>query len=626
MPSRSLQLLKHKNPSLFKKVSEVERAELKVCKARDGQDNLVDERVFPPLYHHSGYSPKKETQRWLNTSKYETHQVLYVYGLGLAYIFDELETHLKNKDNYLVFLEDDIQVILAFLNHPRSFHILEHSQVKLYFIGADRIEEECLKLSQYFIGLTFSCVALPFYERVKFSQFCYLRKYISYYGASINYSCQELLMHGETYFQNFYANWMHMSPLLEPDGLRGKFKGIPAIICGAGPSLEKNYQLLSSLRNKALLFAGGSSMVFLSKRGIKSHLGGSVDPNIAQYQRVLMQSEFELPIYFKPRVCSKAMKLIHGKRLFIGNSSVYPISNWLQKQLSVSGGYVYQEGVNVIHLLIDIAKNLGCNPIMLVGMDLAYTGMQSYVGGIIEEHRTHVSKTMITKQHGLNDNAFLKQSVYGKQEYTLWKWVEEAKYIADYAQENPELQFVNCTEGGLGIDGIEHRPLKEASKDYLSKNYDLSSLLHQELSLLNQHRNIAEEVEKKISSIYISLVKVKEICGDIERLLENQIGELKKRKLGKLESLAKKMMERENSLSHEVAFKEIVEPVGRVKSKMLQRNLDSIDLDSSLSDCDKKQRKWELLFEKTQFYKETAEVNLGYITKELKMQEVGKRE
>ena len=45
MPSRSLQLLKHKNPSLFKKVSEVERAELKVCKARDGQDNLVDERV-----------------------------------------------------------------------------------------------------------------------------------------------------------------------------------------------------------------------------------------------------------------------------------------------------------------------------------------------------------------------------------------------------------------------------------------------------------------------------------------------------------------------------------------------------------------------------------------------------
>ena len=151
-------------------------------------------------------------------------------------------------------------------------------------------------------------------------------------------------------------------------------------------------------------------------------------------------------------------------------------------------------------------------------------------------------------------------------------------------------------------------------------------MLHQELSLLNQHRNIAEKVEKKISSIYTSLLKVKEICGDIERLLESQIGELKKRKLGKLESLAKKMMERENSLSHEVAFKEIVEPVGRVKSKMLQRNLDSIDLDSSLSDCDKKQRKWELLFEKIQFYKETAEVNLGYITKELKMQEVGKRE
>lgn len=623
MSDRSLQLLKHKNLSLYKKVSQVKKTELKICKTRDGQDNLVDERVFPPFYYHSGYSPQKEAQRWLDTSKHETHQVLYVYGLGLAYIFDELEEHLKNKDNYLVFLEDDIQVVLSFLNHPRSYRILEHSQVKLHLVSSEGVQEECLKLSQYFIGLTFSCIALPFYERVKFSQFCELRKYISYYGASINYSCQELLMHGETYFQNFYSNWMHMSPFVEPDGLIGKFKGIPAIICGAGPSLEKNYHLLSSLKSKALLFAGGSSMVFLSKRGIKSHLGGSVDPNIAQYQRVLMQSEYELPIYFKPRVCSKAMRLIHGKRLFIGNSSVYPISNWLQKQLSVSGGHIYQEGMNVIHLLIDIAKNLGCNPIILVGMDLAYTGMQRYVGGVVEDYRTHVSKTMITKQHGLNDNAFLKESVYGQQEYTLWKWVEEAKYIANYAQENPEIQFINCTEGGLGINGIEHRSLKEASKSYLNRSYDLSSLLHQELSLLKQHSDITKQAEEKICLIYKSLLRVKELCEDMERVLDSQLEELKKRKLGKLESLAKKMVEKENLLKNEIAFKEVVEPVGRVKSKMLQRNLDSVDFDLSLPDCEKKQRRWELLFERTQFYKETSEISIEYISKELEMLAVG---
>lgn len=151
-------------------------------------------------------------------------------------------------------------------------------------------------------------------------------------------------------------------------GLKGAFRGIPALIVGAGPSLLENGHMIEKFQNKALIFAAGTALNVIET---EPHFGGFLDPR-APYRQFKMHPFSELPFCYQSRMNPDHFHLLHGERLCFPDSSCGAI-NWIQGEEEVFDG-----GWTVGNFLTEIAILMGCSPIFFIGMDFCYEKGQKY--------------------------------------------------------------------------------------------------------------------------------------------------------------------------------------------------------------------------------------------------------
>lgn len=80
--------------------AETDSRELILIKQQEGN--------FFPLYTND---PKGEAEQWFASLDLQGINVLYVYGVGLAYYYEAAKEWLRIPDHFLIFLEDDLEVI-----------------------------------------------------------------------------------------------------------------------------------------------------------------------------------------------------------------------------------------------------------------------------------------------------------------------------------------------------------------------------------------------------------------------------------------------------------------------------------------------------------------------------------
>lgn len=477
---KNLDLWAHRDPKMAVLLPYHECPELSFCKSKNSELNLrkISGKKFE--YYHSQQNPLAEAKKWFASLKLDQVKVLYVYGVGLGYPYRAAQKWLKGSaDRAIVFLEDDLGVIKSLLETENGSQILTDPQAHLYYFqDLQRSKDVFEKLYWNFIMTPISVTALDYYAKTKGEMFIQLHHKIFYDAAIKNALLDEYLQYGVAFFRNFYPNMLAMEGSYLGNNLFGKFKNIPAIICGAGPSLNKQLSLLHTLADKAIIFAGGSALNALNAVDFQPHFGGGIDPNSPQEERLRNNQAFEVPFFYRNRMFFGAFKLIHGPRLYIPGSGGYDIAAWFEENLGMHVPHI-EEGHNVVNFHLEIAHAMGCNPIIFVGMDLAFTGMKSYAKGVIDE--TSVNKNEILNPENFDDTALIKPDVYGNPIYTLWKWVAESDWIGEYAKTFPELTIVNGTEGGLGFPDVPNIPFKEAVHQYLHRSYDLKSRIHGEI-------------------------------------------------------------------------------------------------------------------------------------------------
>lgn len=149
--------------------------------------------------------------------------------------------------------------------------------------------------------------------------------------------------------------------------LKGAFKGVPALIVGAGPSLEKNGHLIKEFEQRALIFAGGSALNVI---GIEPHFAASIDKE-APYEQFKRHPYSETPFCYQSRMSTANYALVHGEKLLFPDSSSQAL-NWLYEEESLDGGWT------VGNFLTAVADILGCSPIIFVGMDFCYAEGRKY--------------------------------------------------------------------------------------------------------------------------------------------------------------------------------------------------------------------------------------------------------
>lgn len=242
------------------------------------------------------------------------------------------------------------------------------------------------------------------------------------------------------------------------ENLRGKFTGVPAVICGAGPSLEKSIEALRQVEGKALIFGGGSALGPLGRFQIPIHFAVSLDPN-PPVERFSRQIYFETPLFYEHQVAHTLLASHHGPRLALGDSGGFSLEQWLTEELGLSTSDV---GWNTATFATYIAALLGCNPIYFVGMDLCVYRESSYSVGV----------------EGLDDriNSIELRDRYGNPVTTRPDFLMGKKWLEEFAERHPHIEFYNASEGGLALKGIPYREL-----NLQRTPFDLQAWVHKEV-------------------------------------------------------------------------------------------------------------------------------------------------
>ena len=573
------------------------------------------------VFFHSLMDPLGEAKTWFNTLDLKGMEVILVYGVGLGYFYEAAKDWLRQNPNHaLVFIESQLPVIQRLFETERGKEMVHDQQVWIIPLEHKTFLED---LATNFVLKSYIFSALPLYEKIFAVEVERLKTKYAFYlslqaGITLEYSD-----HGRGFFSNFFRNAFSLPNAYLANKLFDKFQGVPAIICGAGPSLDKNVHQLEALSDRALIFAGGTAMNALNANGVIPHLGVGIDPNPAQFTRLIMNQAFEVPFLYRNRFLHEALEIIHGDHLYVTGSSGYDIAEWFEDKLGIQRNEV-SEGYNVLNFSVSLAAAMGCNPIILVGVDLAYTNGQSYASGIVH-HPLHNRKTFF-RTKSQDEELVSHTDLEGKPTLTLWKWVSESLWFTQFARTHPNALLINATEGGIGFAAIPNMTLEEVSK-LLKKQYDIKGMLSAEIHKAEvpptvNTENIRKIVKEMLESMKRSLEYSRIVYADFEEVEQK----LKEGKEVPENFISEKGFQALASLEDEPSYISILKIFSESYMTKFTRDFQRLKYDESLlTDQELKLKRARLNSSRYKFLIDTAKVHIRLMEKVIFDEEESKK-
>jgi hypothetical protein len=430
---------------------------------------------------------ESELLAWKNSLALENIDVLYVYGVGLGYSYEQVKSWLHTKkERKLLFFEEEASVLEALFKQKLGSEILSDRQVHLYYVASEEmwptLLEEC---TLQWMSDRIEWASLPSYfsgreKKVRALALSLLRK-----SATIHARVSESL-HYSLLMQNIATNLLSIPDAFHANKLKGKFKNIPAVICGAGSSLGDAVEFIKDLDQKALVFAGGSAITALSYYGIRPHIAMAVDPNEEEYSRLRTSSCFETPFIYSSRLHKDILPSSNMQLGYLCSNTGGIFEAWVHDKLGIHGESfaleLGDEALSVTTLAAAFAVELGCNPVIFCGVDLAYSNRQRYCKGVVNS--SSISVKELEKATKSIDRIVRRKNMEGLFVHTLVKWVMEASCLGEYAKKHPDTQFLNLSSKGLPIPKAASTTKEELLKGYCRHNYDLRGMLRAESEAL----------------------------------------------------------------------------------------------------------------------------------------------
>ncbi len=611
----NLSLLELANSKLAFQIRLTDSSELNWSKSKKGEYNLYREYNGQIYYYHSELDIRKETKEWFDSLNLDQVSVIFIYGLGLGYFYEAAKDWLReDPQRSLVFIEQDKSVLTFLLGTELATTLLNDTQVDFVFFESP---EDCKKdfgeLSWRYINTQFCFTALRLYKEFNSEQVERVKDTLVEAIIQRNAFIDEYYQYGVPFYRNFYPNLFQLPTTYDGTKLFGKFNQIPALICGAGPSLDKNQDLLKNFKDKALIFAGGSALSALIPKGIIPHFGAGIDPNQWQADRILVAKPYNLPFFYRNRLNHEGLLALNGPKLYLPGSGGYDTGQWVDEQLGIHGELL-DEGNNVVNLCVEIARVLGCNPIIFVGCDLAFEGEKIYSNQVIEQHQ--LTAEDLSNSIASEDAPVMRKDIYGEPIKTLWKWVIESTWISDYAKNHPDITFINASEAGIGFEGIPNMTLNSVSEQHLISTFPLIQKIEQACA----HASLAHISGERIEEILITL------RSSLEHIITNFDKLTNELKLLKADLISHKVPENtthnttitliEAEIEEECGFWAILDMFSQIFQFSHLKEIQNIEsLRSKFITVERSLMKIELQMKRLTYLKDAATVNIALINR-----------
>ena len=422
--------------------------------------------------------------------------VFVVFGMGMGHAARALR---ELSSQPVVVLEPDVGVLRTMLDHGPTdlggVHVVTSSQALMSAwvqIGQRYLDAIIVRTPGYPTAYSAELMALPnaiqeLFQRIGITQ--------NTYEARARVWVEDILANLPTIAGT--------SPFLS---LLGKYRGVPAFIVGAGPSLDQNVGLLAEARKKGIVFAVNSSGKALARNGVAPHVLACIES--MDSSKLLAELPFIDDVVRAFSLCAAPNILKTGKGPLLPMHELLPQFALPLEQLTGAPGVAVCGSVSTE--AFSMAHALGCSPIVLLGQDLAYTSGRTHASGSWwEDSRATASKETgemklewsdalkkVGHRHGSEPLTEIpawggEGVVYSGISFSgIRGWFESAASLLIEARS--ELRLVNATEGGGRIAGFEEERLEAVLRDL--PELDITA---QSLSAL------AVEADKAISAEHI---------------------------------------------------------------------------------------------------------------------------
>jgi hypothetical protein len=178
------------------------------------------------------------------------------------------------------------------------------------------------------------------------------------------------------YLLNSLANLAVIGRESNVASLDGLFGDRPAVIVGAGPSLDDNLPALAALQERAVIICADTALRPLRAGGVRPHIVVAVDPAPLNAEHLAgLEGLTDIWLAAEGSLDPSAFGSFEG-RTFVFKVSDHEPWPWL-RTAGCDRGLLRAWG-SVVTSAFDLALRMGCAPIVFAGLDLSYPVRRPY--------------------------------------------------------------------------------------------------------------------------------------------------------------------------------------------------------------------------------------------------------
>ncbi|WP_252235299.1 6-hydroxymethylpterin diphosphokinase MptE-like protein [Clostridium sp. ZS1] len=426
---------------------------MKKAKSLDGYYLYQIQKDDVEYYLANDIDYKKDIKNLIdNLDDLKFDSLIIIFGLDTGEYLKELEDTVCSNNKVIIFEPNE-----DIFNKNKDTILSENMSIVLF-------DEETIAsiIASIIGGDNFDNLyvhAFGNYEKVYKDEYKKLIEIIDakYYSVSGNitlaYRCKESFMRNSLQNLKVIKESSPLNSYIECN------KNVPAIIVSAGPSLDKNIKDMVKNKDrleKCFVIASNRTFTTLIKNGIKPDLVVSIDPSDAMYEMMKESLNEDAPLLYYEYSNRYLVNEYKGEKIYISN-----IFSRIIEEMHKFGGL--SQGGSVAHTCLAMATLLGCNPIILVGQDLAYTYNKHH-----SDKATFNSVDKVINSNWANE---IVDDVYGKKvrtTTTLKVFKNSMEHHIKQYKDLKGVKFINVSYGA-DIEGAPHKELDNVLNEDIFK-------------------------------------------------------------------------------------------------------------------------------------------------------------
>ena len=453
------------------------------------------------VYLHSRYCPVAEGRAWAQALPCDNRYAVVVCGFGLGYHVKALWERLGGADGdaVIVVAEPNLAILKAALAAEDYSDMLRARPGVMgggviIITGLDRgqlVERLEPRSVMFTAGAGMLLATHPASVQVAGGFYSAFQKLITEFIAFTRTGFITLMLNNVATCRNIANNLGRYATTPPLDLLRDAFKGRPAILVAAGPSLAKNMHLLHGLvepanrsagepKSNRVADSGRRAVIIAVQTMLKPLLAAGIEPDFVtslDYNTVstrFFENLEESGSTGHVHLVAEAKANWNVLDVFTGSMSLAH-NDFAAKLVRGSGlppRAGLKAGATVAHLSFYLAEFLGCDPIILVGQDLGFVDGLYYKPGTAIHETWGVElgrfNTLETKEWEriVRSRTILRKipDIHGHPMYTEEQFfVYLQQFERDFAASRERGgRVIDATEGGARKQGVEVMTLRRA--------------------------------------------------------------------------------------------------------------------------------------------------------------------